>query len=851
MIPLLFSSAMAVEPVTAKDVEPRVDAIVALQRKSVVALASTDASRRDPLDVAGKLMFVERTDAADVLEAALIDELRAAAAADFKPPPKRLTAFLDVLESRPDLHDGDKLAFQTTLHHLVAALASTAGDGPRREVWRQRLVADQAAIDGIADRYRVEARALLSRTRGMVVTREAWDAYVAFVRTVYSEERVLADYADQLPVATDGTRGARRTDGMDAIYGFDLPDRTFVLTFDDGPSATLTPQLLDILARYEAPAVFFELGKNAQGHDELVKRVLAEGHLLGNHTLDHKNLPKQTDGEIARQIDDSDAVLEASSGVDVTLIRPPYGARDERVTQGILDRGTRAYLWNVDSRDWADPVPESIASSVLTQVDAMHRGVILFHDIHEQTIAALPLVLDGLRERGVELVLWDGTTVIGEPAAAPVAPIAAVPAVSVPSTPVKSSTYTNSWAVVIGIDAYQRWPKLAYAGADAHGVSEALVSKFGFAPDHVIGLYDQDATRARILQVLGDELPTKVGPEDRVFVFYSGHGATRELPGGAQRGYIIPVEAGTESLQSEAISMSELHDVQEGLPSKHVFFVMDACYGGLALTRGAASSGGDPRRYLAEITRRPARQILTAGGADEQVADYGPGHHSIFTWTLLQGLDGQADLNGDGVITASELGSFVAPRVSAQSRQTPAFGNLVGSGGGEFVFELAAGSELLSEVTQTDGDGTEKGALEKQLAELQARLAAFEQTRGADPKVEAARYHGVGIEFFRKADYARARDAFAKAVELDPTDVRAINNLGYTDFQLGRYDEAVVEIKRALALDSDRAVAWLNLGDALAAKGDRAAAAEAWAKYLGKVPDSPEAARIAAALAAP
>ncbi len=852
MIPLLIAAAAAAEPVSIKEVEPRFDAITALHRKGVVALASTDASRRDALDVVGKLVHEERTEASEVLESALIDELRASASSDFKPPPKRLTTFLDVLESRSDLHDGDKVAFQNTLHHLVAALASTSGDGPRREALRERLVADQVVIDGIADRYRAEAKALLDRTRGMVVTREAWDDYVAFVRTVYSEDRVLADYADETSVMTEGSRGARRTDGIDAIYGFDLPDRTFVLTFDDGPSASLTPQVLDILARYNTHAVFFALGKNATGNDPVVKRMLADGHLLGNHTMDHKNLPKLTDEAIAQQIDDSDAILEAESGVDVTLIRPPYGARDDRVTKDILDRGTRAYLWNVDSRDWADPVPESIASSVLTQVDAMHRGVILFHDIHEQTIAAIPLVLDGLKERGIDLVLWDGTTVIGEPAVAAIDPVVA-PVVAAPTVaaPVKSSTYTDSWAVVIGIDAYQHWPKLAYAGADAHGVSDALVSKFGFAPDHVIGLYDQDATRARILQVLGDELPGKVGPEDRVFVFYSGHGATRELPGGAQRGYIIPVDAGLENLQSEAISMSELHDVQEGLPSKHVFYVMDACYGGLALTRGGASPGGDPRRYLAEITRRPARQILTAGGADEQVADYGPGHHSIFTWTLLQGLDGQADLNGDGVITASELGSFVAPRVSAQSRQTPAFGNLVGSGGGEFVFELAAGSELLSEVTQTDGDGTEKVALERQLAELQARLAAFEQTRGGDPKVEAARYHGIGIEFFRKGDYGRARDAFAKAVELDPSDVRAINNLGYTDFQLARYDDAIAEIKRALALDSDRAVAWLNLGDALAAKGDMPAATEAWSKYLAKVPDSPEAARIAAAMASP
>jgi peptidoglycan/xylan/chitin deacetylase (PgdA/CDA1 family)/uncharacterized caspase-like protein len=871
LVILLFSFlAVAAEPTLAvADVEPRVDAIVALHRKGIVALTSTDADKRDALDTAGRLAFDERTREVAELDAALTDEIAASSAHDFKPPPKRLDRFLTVVEERADLHDGDKLAFQGTFAHLVDALAGTPGDGVRREALRERLVADRDAVDGIAERYRVEARALLDRSRGMVVTREQWDAYVAFVRTIYSDDRVLADYADDLSVITEGSRGGkRRTDGALEIYGWDLPDHTFALTFDDGPSAEFTPQILAILDRYGVKAVFFEVGHNIAGNEELVKTVLGDGDLIGNHTLDHKNLPKQTDDEITRQIDESDTLIEAAAGVPITLFRPPYGARDPRVLSAVETRGERAFIWNVDSRDWADPVPESIATSVLAQVDTVKRGVILFHDVHAQTVEALPMVLDGLKERGITLALWDGSQVIGAPvdapaavvadapstpSAAPVAPVTPATTSAVTTGPNPSVAYHDSWAVVIGIDAYQHWPKLAYAQADAKGIRDALVDNFGFPADHVVSLFDGDATRARILQVLGDELPAKVGNNDRVFVFYSGHGATRNLPAeGAQRGYIIPVDAGTEHLQSEAISMSELHDIQEGLASKHVFFVMDACYGGLALTRGGSATGGDPARYLAEITRRPARQILTAGGADEEVADYGPGNHSIFTWTLLQGLDGQADLNGDGVITASELGSFVAPRVSALSRQTPAFGNLVGSGGGEFVFELAAGSELLSQVTQpADADAAGRAALEKQLAELQAKLATFEATRGGDPKVEAARYHTIGLEFFKKGDYPRARDAFAHAVDLAPDDVQAVNNLGYTDFQLKRYADAVAEIQRAITLDPDRAVAYLNLGDSLAASGDRAGAADAWGKYLQRVPDSPEAARLRAAMAAP
>src|SRR5712672_1821210 len=107
----------------------------------------------------------------------------------------------------------------------------------------------------------------------------------------------------------------------------------------------------------------------------------------------------------------------------------------------------------------------------------------------------------------------------------------------------------------------------------------------------------------------------------------------------------------------------------------------------LAMTRGGGAFTKD-RSYLEEVTRRAARQILTAGGAEQQVADDGPNGHSVFTWALLQGLDGAADLDGNGIITASELGAYISPIVSSFAKQTPAVGNLVGSEGGEFIFEL-------------------------------------------------------------------------------------------------------------------------------------------------------------------
>lgn len=248
-----------------------------------------------------------------------------------------------------------------------------------------------------------------------------------------------------------------------------------------------------------------------------------------------------------------------------------------------------------------------------------------------------------------------------------------------------STFYRKSWAVIIGIDKYKTWPRLEFAVHDAKGIKETL-KKFGF--NNFLELYNEEATKENILRVLGDEMgdPDKVEENDRVIVFFAGHGQTRALPQGRSLGYIIPIEANIENYHSTAISMTNLRDFCELIPAKHLLFVMDSCYSGLALaTRG----GTDPtmRNYIAEITRRRARQIITAGGADEEVADGGPNNHSVFTGFLIRGLEERlADMDGNGIITATELSAYLTPQVKSYSNQTPAFGSLLGNEGGDFLF---------------------------------------------------------------------------------------------------------------------------------------------------------------------
>jgi hypothetical protein len=292
--------------------------------------------------------------------------------------------------------------------------------------------------------------------------------------------------------------------------------------------------------------------------------------------------------------------------------------------------------------------------------------------------------------------------------------------------------YRDSWAVIIGVNDYQNWPKLRYAVNDANGIEEVLVNRFGFQRDHIRKLLNGDATRQRIMRVLGDDLSDsrKVQREDRVFFFFAGHGATRTLDDGRQIGFIVPVDADQSNYYSTAISMTTLREAADLIPAKHVYFVMDSCYSGLAMTRAAGGFSKD-RSYIEEVTRRTARQILTAGGAEQQVADDGPNGHSVFTWALLQGLEGQADLDGNGVITASELGAYVSPIVSNFARQTPAVGNMLGSEGGEFIFELqpqpmsSASKQLDPQSLQLNN---QLASLEKQIAARQEELLRLQQS---------------------------------------------------------------------------------------------------------------------------
>ena len=832
--------------------------VLAAHRKIIVLLAdekALSAQEKQAANEVGQAIFHDKLARVDQLDDALAALVGSAQPARFE----ALDGLLAYIESDPSLFDADRLAFRELLQSLQAAVAK---DGSLPAIKQhKRISEDLEALAEIERNYEKEIRRIFDRfeQRAIELKREKWQDYVAHLKQLYSREQILKESGIVLPypAAKAAEAEAKARDESGEIFGLGLPKKTVVLTFDDGPHKLYSDEIAAILKQYGAPAIFFNVGRNLgslddkgnphlSGGGEVSRRLMAEGYVLGNHSFTHAQLSKQTGDKLKAEILDTDALLKAVNAGRSELFRFPYGARNDEGRQALEAAHLKSVMWNIDSLDWADPVPRSIADRVLRTVDKEGRGIILFHDIHERTVKALPLVLERLVADGYQFAGWDGSGF----------KVATANAEAAAEKPAVSAGYGNSWAVLIGIDGYAKWPKLQYAVRDEQALRQALIEKFGFAADHVFALENAEATRNNILAIFHDKLAHGgVGKDDRIFVFFAGHGATRKLSSGRDLGYIVPADSDPNQFATDAIPMTEIQNVAESLSAKHVLFVMDACYSGLGLTRGGASA------YLRENAKRIGRQMLTAGGTDQMVADGGPNGHSIFSWTLLQGLAGKADLNGDGLITATELAAYVAPAVSAVSQQTPAFGSLPGSEGGDFVFQLPTETEFLG--AQTAQLSTEAIALNSKLdatrtpatpdkPDVKAAPAAvaIKNLEGGEQKIQppapvaltlrqqAQRANDRGLQLYKEKQYAAAEAQFTEALKLRPDFALAANNLGFVFFKQEKYKEAARWFENTVKIDPSRAIAYLNLGDAYARSGQGEKAKVAYKTYLELAPNA-------------
>jgi peptidoglycan/xylan/chitin deacetylase (PgdA/CDA1 family) len=175
------------------------------------------------------------------------------------------------------------------------------------------------------------------------------------------------------------------------------------MTFDDGPSAENTPRLLEILKQRNIKATFFLIGQNAAANPDIVRRILAEGHEVGNHSWTHPQLSKLSDDRVRVEITKTQDAIKDASGYSPTLLRPPYGAITPRQREWIANQfGLNIILWSVDPFDWKRPGVSVITQRILSQVRP--GAIILSHDIHKQTVDAMPATLDALIAKGYKFV---------------------------------------------------------------------------------------------------------------------------------------------------------------------------------------------------------------------------------------------------------------------------------------------------------------------------------------------------------------------------------------------------------------------------------------------------------------
>ena len=178
------------------------------------------------------------------------------------------------------------------------------------------------------------------------------------------------------------------------------------VTYDDGPSG-YTAQLLDTLREERSAATFFMVGSAVRAMPEMAQRVAAEGHEVASHTMTHPDLTKLSAANARKEVLDVEKLLKGLTGGAAPMYRPPYGALNQRVLDAV---GQPAILWSIDTLDWKKPGREEL---VRRSVGAAEPGdIILFHDIHAETVEAADVVIRGLRNRGFTLVsvtqLFDG-----------------------------------------------------------------------------------------------------------------------------------------------------------------------------------------------------------------------------------------------------------------------------------------------------------------------------------------------------------------------------------------------------------------------------------------------------------
>jgi uncharacterized caspase-like protein len=355
-----------------------------------------------------------------------------------------------------------------------------------------------------------------------------------------------------------------------------------------------------------------------------------------------------------------------------------------------------------------------------------------------------------------------------------------------------SPFYRTSWALLIGVNTYPNLPiqyQLRYAVRDVDELRKVLIQRYGFPPSNITVLTEGEATGERIRKAMGQLADTsRVNVNDQVLIYFSGHGQTVHLPNGGKMGFILPYDAKVNMNEinnpspyyTTCIGMDELRRLSTLIPAKHILFLIDACYSGLAISSQRGLRPEMPN-YLETVMKLRVRQVITAGLEGEQTVENSEWGHGAFTYKLLEALKtGVADSNGDGVITALELAGHLRNAVPSIAHQTPQFGYFEGEG--EFLL--------------------------------------FYKVKRPTPQISASQHYEKAKRLLSQLQFEEAISEFREAIRLKPNSIDSYIGMGVCLYSLGRLDEAIEAYRKALHLGGPSAyVAHYNLGLALKEKG--------------------------------
>jgi tetratricopeptide (TPR) repeat protein len=395
--------------------------------------------------------------------------------------------------------------------------------------------------------------------------------------------------------------------------------------------------------------------------------------------------------------------------------------------------------------------------------------------------------------------------------------------------------YYKSWAIVIGIEGYVVAPPVRGAVNDAKQVAQAF-RQLGF--DEVVEIYEKDAVFRRLQQVLNDMLPRKVGRMDRLVIFYAGHAGSAQDADGEDRSYLVPADAQVNNA-AKAVTVEHLKEFTRRSASKHTLLIMDAPVFGWELTSPSPLSLEGRLVPEADMDRR-AVQVISAARKGEVSSR--PNGKSLFVQALLTGLAGEADVDKNGWLMASELGDYLAQRVQADSQGLQHSTSLRIDGDGDTVLVEGRKAAL-------HPDSELQNSMERQRAARSYYEQAFTMLQEGKPAAEALERLNRAIEYdpaygdayvlksyIHVAAVPNLDEALASgqlAVQHAPANPDSYYMLGLVQEKRGKFMEAETALLQALKVNGGYQDVYFSLGTLYADHlNDRPKSIQAFRRYL-------------------